>query len=215
MKYVCLTNSQIVSMPYYEINGKPVFLSHQREAALNGLALAHKDTSFRVSSKIAGQPAAREADELRFQYLSELFKRDPEAFYREWVEFDIRDQEARDNAWDLLYDYCALYKIGELVDLRSEMGAVIADLAGDSHTYPMGRIFGLRVLGGHTVASFFRLRPRSVITLVIDTSQLVRACGILTTFRLEFRHCTFHCGKDFRVVLSAAARGQFNPTKEY
>jgi hypothetical protein len=140
-------------MPYCEINKQPVFLSHQRE--VNRLALANKDATFRVSSKIAGRPAACEADQLRFQYLSELFKRDPEAFYREWVEFDLRDQEARDNAWDLLYDYCALCGIGYLVDLRSEVGTIFADLAGDSYTYPMGRIFGLRVLGGHTLASFF------------------------------------------------------------
>ena len=193
-------------MPYYEINSKPVFLSHKREAALKGLALAQKDANFRVSSKIAGQPAAREADGLRFQYLTELFKRDPDAFQREWVEFNLRDQEARENAWDLLYDYCALYNIGELVDLRSENGAIIADLVGDSYTYPMGRIFGVRVLGAYTLASFFHLRPRSAVTLVVDTSQVVRACGVLTSFQLECRHCAFHCGKDFSVVLSDAVR---------
>ena len=62
---------------------------------MSGLALAHKDATFRVNSKIAGSAAACEADQLRFQYLSELFKRDPEAFYRKWVEFDLRDQEAK------------------------------------------------------------------------------------------------------------------------
>lgn len=193
-------------MPYYEINSKPVFLSHKREAALNGLALAQKDAKFRVSSKFAGRPAAREADGLRFQYLTELFKRDPAAFQREWVEFDLRDQEARENAWDLLYDYCAVYNIGELVDLRSENGAIIADLVGDSYTHPMGRIFGVRVLGAYTLASFFHLRPRSGVTLVIDTSQVISACGVLTNFRLECRHCAFHCGQDFNVVLSDAVR---------
>jgi hypothetical protein len=194
-------------MSYCEINKQHVFLSHQREAKVNGLALANKDATFRVSSKIAGRPAACEADQLRFQYLSELFRRDPEAFYREWVEFDLRDQEARDNAWDLLYDYCALYGIGYLVDLRSEIGTIFADLAGDSSRYPMGRIFGLRVLGGHTLASFFHLRPRLAVTLIIDTSQAVRAYGTLTTFQLEFRHCTFNCRKDFSVVLSDAVTG--------
>ena len=174
---------------------------------MSGLALAHKDATFRVNSKIAGSAAACEADQLRFQYLSELFKRDPEAFYRKWVEFDLRDQEARDNAWDLLYDYCALYRIGYLVDLRSKIGSIFADLAGDSYIYPMGRIFGLRVLGGHTLGSLFHVRPRSAVTLIIDMSQAVRAYGTLATFLLEFRHCTFNCRQDFSVVLSDAVTG--------
>jgi len=193
-------------MPYYEINSKAVFLTQKREAALNGLALAHKDGRFRVSSKIAGQTAASEADKLRFQYLSELSERDPETFQRDWVEFDLRDQEARDNAWDLLYDYCAFYRIGELVDLRTESGAILADLVGDSYTYPMGRIFGMRVLGTNTVVSSFYLRPRPTVTLVIDTSQVVRACGVLSNFQVECQHCVFHCGKDLSVVLSDARK---------
>ena len=188
-------------MPYCEINKHPVFLSHQRYERLNGLALADKGSVFAVASSIAGFPEAREADRMRFRYLTALSKQDPEGFYREWVEFDLRGQEAADNAWDLLYDYCAFRHIGYLMDLRSEIGSIVADYGGDSAANPMGRIFGLRVSTGHTLASFFHLRRRSKVTVIVDTSQAVRAYGILAGFRIEFRHWAFDCRKEFSVVL--------------
>jgi len=191
-------------MPYYAIDRYKVFLSHDRWLALNSAAMAHKDPEFRVSSMIAGQPAAREADGLRFHYLTQACKRDAQAFCREWVEFDLRDREAQDNAWDILYDYCALYGIGFLVDMRSEIQAIVSDYAGDSYTYPMGRFFGLRVLGAHTLASLLHLRPRPMLTLTIDTSQIVSASGTLEEFQLRFRHCTFHCSRHFSIVFTDA-----------
>jgi hypothetical protein len=187
-------------MPYFTINKYKIFLSHNRGAALNRLAMAHKGPEFRIESTMEG-PKALEADELRFQYLTHACKRDPQAFCREWVEFDLRDREAQDNAWDLLYDYCALYRIGYLMDMRSKLQVVIEDIVGDSYTYPMGRIFGLRILGGYTLASLLQRKSRPMVTLIIDTSQVVSASGTLDNFQLQFRHCTFHCGRDFSIAL--------------
>ena len=118
-------------MPYYKIERYKVFLARDRWLRINSLAMAHKDPQFRVSSMIAGQPAAREADELRFQYLTKLRREDQNTFFREWVEFDLTGGEAQDNAWDLLYDYCALSRIGYLADMRSEVHAILADYAGN------------------------------------------------------------------------------------
>ena len=189
-------------MPYCEINKHPVFLSHQRYERLNGLALADKGSVFAVASSIAGFPEAREADRMRFRYLTALSKQDPGAFYREWVEFDLRGQEAADNAWDLLYDYCSFRHIGYLANLLSEVESVIADYVEVSAANPMGRTFGLRVSTGHTHASFFHLRQRPKVTVIVDTSQAVRAYGTLAGFRIEFRHWAFVCRKEFSVVLT-------------
>ena len=193
-------------MPYYHIERYKVFLSHDRWLKINSLAMAHKDPQFRVSSIIAGQPAAREADELRFQQLTKLCREDPDTFFREWVEFDLRGREAQENAWDLLYDYCALSRIGYLADMRSEVHAVLADYAGDSYTYPMGRVFALRVSASHTLASLLHLRPRPrpKLTLEIQTSQIERAFGTLEDFRIQFRHCTFLCGRLLSIVFTDA-----------
>jgi len=138
---------------------------------------------------------------MRFKYLTELSKQDPEAFYREWVEFDYRDQEARDNVWSLLYSYCDFRQIGYLIDFRSEIASIIADYAGDSHANPMGQVFGLRVRTEHTLASFLRLRQRPMVTIVVDTSQVMRAYGTLAEFSIEFRHWTFDCRRQCGVVL--------------
>ena len=191
-------------MPFYKIERHKVFLSHDRWLKINSLAMAHKAPEFRVSSMIAGQPAAREADELRFRQLTKLCRDDPYAFVREWVEFDLRGREAQENAWDLLYDYCVLSRIGYLTDMRSEMHAIIADYAGDSYTYPMGRVFALRVLGGQSLASLLHLRPRPTLTLEIDTGQIISAAGTLEDFRLQFRHCAFQCSRHLSIVFTDA-----------
>jgi hypothetical protein len=191
-------------MPYYKIEGYKVFLSHDRWLKINSLAMAHKDPPFRVSSMIAGQPAAREADKLRFQQLTKLCREDSDKFFREWVEFDLRGREAQENAWDLLYDYCVLSRVGYLTDARSAVHAILADYADDSYTYPMGRVFALRVLAGHTVASLLHLRPRPTLTLEIDTSQIVSAVGTLDDFRIQFRHCAFQCSRLLSIVLTDA-----------
>jgi len=187
-------------MPYYVIERYKVFLSHSRLSAINEIALAHKDPFFRVSSTTEGNPEVREADELRFQYLTNLCRKNRTRFYQEWVKFDLRGQEAQENAWDLLYDYCALTRIGNLEDTRSEVHAILAEYAGDSYTYPMGRIFALRVPGRHSLASLLQLKPRPMLKLDVDTSKIVSASGTLEDFCLQFRHCTFKCGKEFSVV---------------
>jgi hypothetical protein len=191
-------------MPYYKIKRNKVFLSHDRWLKLNSLAMAHKDPHFRVTSMFAGEKAAREADELRFQQLAKFYQEDPDTFHREWVEFNLKGREAQDNAWDLLYDYCSLSRIGYLEDMRSEVQAFVADYVGDSYTYPMGRVFALRVFAGHTVASFLHLRSRPTLTLEIQTSQIVSAIGTLEDFRLQFRHCTFQCGKFLSIAFTDA-----------
>jgi len=189
-------------MPYYSIKGYKVFLSHSRWLEINRFAMAHKDPQFRVSAAIAGRPEAREAEELRVQYLNKLCQEDPTTFFQEWVEFDLRGREAQENAWDLLHDYCSFSRVGCLVDIRSEVCGIFSDYVGDSYAYPMGRVFALRVQASHSVTSMLRFNPRPSVTLEIDTSQIVSASGMLEEFRLEFRHCYFQCGPRLAVVFT-------------
>lgn len=189
-------------MPFYKIDRHMVFLSHDRWSKINGLALGHKDPSFRIDSMIAGRPQVREADKLRFRQLTKICRDDPETFVREWVEFDLRGREAQENAWDLLYDYCVLSQIGYLTNMRSKMDSIIADFAGDSYTHPMGRVFGMRVIGRQTWASLLQIKPRPTITIEIDTDHIVSAAGTLDDFRLQLRHCVFRCGKYLSIAFN-------------
>ncbi|MDP2896663.1 MAG: hypothetical protein Q8Q12_08905 [bacterium] len=51
-------------------------------------------------------------------YLPKRFTDDPENFVSHYCHFDLNGQEARDNVWDLLYDYCLLNGVSVLTDLR-------------------------------------------------------------------------------------------------
>ena len=181
-------------MPYYNIENYKVYLSHKRGYKLDDLALAHKDRKFRSSGR-----HTNEASELRFQYLSNLCRQNPEAFFSEWVEFNLRGREAQDNAWDLLYDYCHVSGIGYLADLRTKDDALMANFFGDTFTYPMGRVFALKLLGKHTIASRLGIKPRTTVTLKINTFDIVAAYGTIEDFRLQFHLSKLHCGKLFRI----------------
>lgn len=189
-------------MPYYKIDRHKVFLSHDRWQNLNQLAMAHKDPVFRVSSMMAGHKAAREAEELRVQYLNKLYREDSYAFVRDWVVFDLTGRKAQENAWDLLWDYCALSRVGYLVDTRSDASSILSDFSGESYMYPMGRVFSLRCKAAHTVLSLFHLRSRPMITLEINTCHIVRAFGTLEDFELQLHHCTFQCSRLLNVVFT-------------
>jgi hypothetical protein len=120
-------------MSYFIIDGTPVFVSSIRYRSLLqdlGLSGGLASTAERRAEMVT-ETLSRKATESR------------DRFQAEWVEFDMRDSEAQENIWDLLYDYCHLRRSAHLVDPRDYVERLEHSLSGDSLRYPMGLTFDL------------------------------------------------------------------------
>lgn len=188
-------------MSYYEIADHKVFVTPRRRQALDETVLGQKGADFRISSTIAGRPAAREADTLRFRYLVNLHRENPRTFYDEWVRFDLRDDEVEECIWDLLYDYFAIHRTGKLIDIRSTQEWLRDELDCNSYTYPMGKVFAIQIPGPKSFLSLLGLRAQVFHTVQIGASQFVFAYGTLDRFRLVSDQCVLECGKELSIVI--------------
>jgi len=132
-------------MTYYIIDNKPVFLSWARNRELFSIVSKDKDPIWRIWSRIVGHKENEEKNELIFDELNKKYLDNPDDFNPNWVEFDLKDKEASENVWDLLYDYCTLYWYAFLsgsyeLDLSEKLEA---DYNLELYRYPMGKVFNL------------------------------------------------------------------------
>jgi len=102
---------------YAQLGSTPAYITKRALREIDRIVLAHKDPAFRISSHISGTKELREASRLRLKFLGEEYRRNPVLFYEKWVNFDLKDDEARSETWDLLFDYCHFRRCGQLVDI--------------------------------------------------------------------------------------------------
>ena len=193
-------------MPYILVKDKPVFLHADLWNQIREQALAHKDPKFRISSMIQGHAEAKEADRLIRQYINAQYKNDPASFESRFVQFDLVGNSAQENTWDILYDYCDLFKCGWLSDMRDAMSSMLDDYLGNSYAYPQGKSFML-VLGVHPVGLFSRILPlkcKPITNIVIDCSSVLRMSGSLSCFRLTLTQIELDCSNGQVTVLPAS-----------
>lgn len=193
-----------VVMPYIVIGGEPVFLPLSRRNALEREALKGKEPLYKLTSRFAGSRENLEVKGFIVTFLEAQYKADPSTFHREWVEFDLVGDEAQENAWDLLYDYCHLHGYAKLTDIRSrDPGREDwEDVSGEAYYYPMGRVFAL----DHPLAPAswwwrytHRMRGR-LVRIIIDSRLVERLAGSLDSFSISTHGYQIRCGRHFEVL---------------
>lgn len=172
---------------YFQICNTPVYITWRALREIDQIVLEHKGVPFKMSTQIAGTREEREATELRIKFLEEEYRKDPVLFYEKWVNFDLMDDEARSETWDLLFDYCHFRGWGRLIDVRDFQERLLSDLMGESLQYPMGKAFLLTIPIMTPKALLSRLLSSSKgpeLSVVIDTSGVRRLAGSLAEFTL-------------------------------
>ncbi|MEQ8176361.1 MAG: hypothetical protein ABRQ26_15015 [Syntrophomonadaceae bacterium] len=174
-------------MSYYIIDGMPVFLTWSKYYQLKEEITCRNKMGDDLFFGIRGWNSS-EAELLSNtinEVLLEKSKKDIHTFRRQWANFSMGKDEAADNAWELLFDYCHLTKNAVLNNINVQAGGYI-----ESYPWPAvpGRVFVLNLCAPET--SFFkRLRgkARLVGRLVIDSEQIESIDGNLENFLLVYR----------------------------
>lgn len=173
-------------MSYYIIDGMPVFLTWSKYYQLKEeIMLKNKIGDDRFFG-IRGWDS-KEAELLSStinQILLEKSKKDINTFRRQWASFSMGRDEAADNAWELLFDYCHLTKNAVLNNLnipaRAKKGSITS-------AFP-GRVFALNLCAPET-SLLKRLRGKARLAgrLVIDSEQIDSIDGNLENFLMMYR----------------------------
>jgi hypothetical protein len=158
---------------------------------LEDVALKDWPALDRIGARIKGATADK-ADILVAQLLEN--KAASTDFYRDYVCFDLTEDDAKFEAWYLLYDYCHLRGYGELVDLRGRdaVDEILADFDLEGryeNLFPMGKTFELHfpIQPRKKRYTWFWKKPTPpyILRLQIDTSDIYRLCGDLTDFTIQ------------------------------
>lgn len=189
-------------MSYLIINKYPVFLSSNKYSEIEDEVCTDKDPRWRISSTIQGHIEAKEKHKLIYQSLKQKYDFNPSKFIVEWVKFDFKEEEARENVWDLIYDYSSLYGFSFLEDMRGSTDKFLEDYLGLSMIYPMGKTF---VLAFSAKQSPIRLKKFfskniSLIRLAINIECVKRIIGELSDFIIDHNNIRIRCYQNLEII---------------
>ena len=192
-------------MPYYLIKNIPVFLPKSRYKYLFYDVLKNKTAEQCIGAMIEGRKESVEAMELMYQKLFSEFTIDKNKFMSDWVHFDLQNDEASENVWDLLYDYCNYYGLAYLRDFRDFNDKLMDDVMGDSFNYPMGDIFELCIPFRYKKPmtkffSFFPFNKKSEIILLINANEVYKLIGELKNFIIYTNNFILKCDNEIKIV---------------
>ncbi len=179
-------------MSYYNIEKNAVYMSHGNYRKILVDELKVSDYSGFYISGSNGQPSKERTkhEALVYDFLLDKFKTDFEGFRKNYLDFELVESEARDNIWDLLYDYCIYYGHSLLIDLRDEHKQMIDDLNGDTSIYlPMGNTF---VIAASLQKNRFKIRnilksfPKT--NILINANKIIKIDGRLEHFQVSFEN---------------------------
>lgn len=86
----------------------------------------------------------------------------------------MQNDEATENVWDLLYDYCNFYEIGYLSEIRDIDHKIFDDFMGDTVKFPMGESFLLNIYSKKR----FMVKSNEV-NIQINAKDVLRLIGCL------------------------------------
>jgi hypothetical protein len=188
-------------MSYCIINDQPVFLYPSRYKEIQERALKGKNATQNIASIIAGTRESKEVDEFVYKFLRTRYEEDPVNFRVNWATFDITGDEAVQEVWDLLSDYCNYYGYGYLSDLRDFAQHLTDNDVGDSYKYPMGQVFALNhfVKPARWWWQYTRKMKGRAVSLVIVAKNVYRLVGDLTNFTVYAKDFRVNCGPSFGI----------------
>jgi hypothetical protein len=184
-------------MPYFVIGGEPVFMTNARLGKLR--AQLFPSVTDRISSLIEGHPEAEIFGKRCHEIVAELHQANPNTFRREWVFFDLVDEEARGEIAYLLYDSCHFHRRGHVRDARDVMSKIVAGYMGDDITAPLGRIFFLECESRRRHwRDIFRQTP--VMRVIIAVDLVKRITGCLKSFSVVFDRHEIRVGENIEIL---------------
>ena len=147
--------------------------------------LKDRPSVYKVSSFISGSEASKEKESAVIYWLEQKLKENPSHFKEQFVKFSLSGQDARSDAFDLLYDWCSLSKLGRITDDRDTVDKLTSNYEGDSLLFPVGKVFHI-VLKAIPHNSFInRLFSSSKeVRVEIDTQKISRLEGVISDFTL-------------------------------
>jgi hypothetical protein len=192
-------------MGYLTINNKPVFITRTKNKVLSDFfenKNKDKDAIWILGSKIAGNEACKERQAVKYDYLVREEIKDSDAFFNNWIYFDLIGEEAMENTWEILYDYCNYWGHSVLVDLRDTSTRVSDSYSHRDFLYPMGKVF----LIVHNVQphrwwwSITQNMEDRQIKMTIDVNKVTRIKGTLDNFELYIGDLKLVCNKDLEIT---------------
>lgn len=187
-------------MPYYKIGGEAVFITHEMDGQLYSQFLANKSAAFRIESKISGTKESAEADKIIYDGLLREYSADPIQFRSRYAAICLRDKSARQNIWDVLYDYCDLTSNATLSDTRSPDQSLNHALTGDWYTQPMGKVFCLNF---HVRKTWW---SSTQLTIPIDCEAVESIDGKLSNLTITLSWGRLCLGQTLQVIPRSAVR---------
>ena len=177
---------------WHLIDGEPVFLSFERSRRISNLATGRMDAAWHFKVHTKEGKERKEAKRLEQKTLQELRKKDFQKFQKDWVEFHLEGEEARENLFRLLSAYFSFHKKKALFrDLRPAPGLwdVEREIADLDSRWPYGKNYYL----------VFECKGYSV-QYEVFTEEVVTARGTLREFEVVGHRDTLKLGKDVLVL---------------
>ena len=188
-------------MSYCIINNHPVFLYSSRQKEIQERALKGKSAVQKIDSIIAGVKKGEEVGDFVADFLKGQFEEDPVNFHTNWAVFDISGDEAAQEGWELLCDYCDYHRYGYLSDLGDYAPQLTDDSTEESPRIPVGQIFVLNhlVKPSRWWWRYTRKMSGRTVSLVIVAKNVNRLVGDLTNFTIYAKDLRISCGPNFSI----------------
>lgn len=110
----------------------------------------------------------------------------------------MQNDEATENVWDLLYDYCNFHEIGYLSEIRDIDHKTFDDFMGYTVKFPMGESFLLNIYSKKR----FMVKSNEV-NIQINAKDVLRLIGCLKKFIVVGRNLNLYCGENLQIAPSS------------
>jgi hypothetical protein len=186
-----------MAQSFYKISGIPVFLTSEKRTKLNAISDAYKGMG--ITDILFRKPEdEKKADRERIKTLTNLARESPEKFNDEWVLLNLKGEDARLNACQLLGAYCDYWGATYLeVDGMTAAGF-------RQFSWPALDTLILHIYNKSTLTKFLSMlgssRGGTTTSFVLNIGKLTSLEGTLEHFDLKFESFTLKCGKDCQMV---------------
>lgn len=175
-------------MSFFTINEEPVFIPWDKYKKLANEFTKDKDPLDKIAAYMEGD-TSKELFGMFVDYLNKEYKNNPKKFNDEYVNFYLKDEEAKKNVWNLIYDYSILYNYPILYDARdfSEIATDDYQRNFNEFTHPMGDVFYLKFKIPIVSKKFLFFAPKqeySETMIRIDCKKVNTIVGNLEEFKI-------------------------------
>jgi len=189
-------------MSYFKVENQLVYMPEEK---YSHILIQELNVSDYQGYYIMTNSEKKPSDQIRheamvYDFLKSLYESDRELFLRQWVRFELAGENAQNNIWHLLYDYCLCYGHALLSDPRSDHKQMMDDLMGNTtQSLPTGNIFSLLI---RTKPYKFTLKKAPKVRILIDAEKAVKIVGQLSNFAIYFENnSVISCSDNITVKL--------------